>query len=449
LQNTTGRRTFVAIAHSAVTQSGVDLISLPATSPDARKDEFYRGLLDRAVRGLVAAIGEEDLDAVLLIGAPARGEATVVDTPGGLYSLSDIDLVGVSSASADLATVRRRAASWQSGVIGEIHTRASGVDVSIRPRADLRSLPALISTHEMLRSPAVVWGDPAVIESVPAVSIEAIPRAESLTLLHNRVAEELLLYRDVTSTGLHAAKALRVLYTTAKLALDAITAILYIERDVPDGYADRVAVFEDRVLSQDPELRARLADYADDLPAWADFKTGGDLDRLGERLGGRASGPNSPELALAEWRRYGRYADVCWREVLGRVMGTEAGALGLADTAALYVGLESVPRSVARTWKVSRPGAAPDGLFSKRRLFRGALFASPSQRAYLVAVVCYLALSGVADQRVADDLVRRYSPFRTRAAGPPIASEDGSRDLLESLSVFHEALLLGRAVGGH
>ena len=444
MQNNTGRRTFVEIAHSFVRQSGVGLVALPVTSPDGHKDGFYRDLLDRAVRGLVAAVGVDDLDAVLLIGAPARGEATVVETADGLYSLSDIDLVGVSSASADLPGVRRRAASWRNRAAEEIHARASGIDVSVRSRAELNSLPALISTYEMLRSPAVVWGDPSVAESFPDVSLESIPRVESLTLVHNRVVEELLHWREASSAELSAPAALGTLYATAKLALDGITAVLYIERDVPTAYAERVRVFEDRVLSRDPELRARLADYVDDLAAWADFKTDGDLGRLGARLGADAGGQDPADLARAEWRRYGRYAEVCWREVLGRVTGTEAGALGLADAAALYVGLESVPRSVARAWNASRPGASPDGLFSRRRLFKGALFASPRERAYLVSVVCYLALSGVVDERVADDLVRRYSPFRTTAKPLSVGSEKGRRDLLDRITLFHETLLLGR-----
>jgi hypothetical protein len=123
--------------------------------------------------------------------------------------------------------------------------------------------------------------------------------------------------------------------------------------------------------------------------------------------------------------------------------------LGLAETASLYAGLESVPRSVARTWKLSRPGAAPEGLFSTGRLLRGALFASPRERAYLTAVVTYLGLAGDADVPVVDDLVRRYSPFSTAAGHVSIGTDDGRGRLLESLAVFHEALLLGREAGRH
>jgi hypothetical protein len=136
---------------------------------------------------------------------------------------------------------------------------------------------------------------------------------------------------------------------------------------------------------------------------------------------------------------------VFWREILGRLTGTDVGDAGLTEVASLYAGLESVPRSVARTWNLLRPGAAPDGLFSPGRLIRGALFASPRQRAYLTAVVTYLGLAGAADLSTADHLVQRHSPFRAPPRHGSIATEEGRDLTLGSLAVFHRALLLGRA----
>lgn len=422
------------------------MVSLPTTAADPRKDEFYGALLERAVRGLVETLGEESLEAVLLIGAPARGEATVVDTPDGLYSLSDIDLMCVSSAPA--GALRPRVASLQSALNEELRPLSKGIDVSVRTRADIASLPPLIATYEMLRSPAVIWGDPGILKSLPTMSVDEIPPAEGLRLLHNRIVEVLLVHEHVSSPTPDRRAALTILYGMAKLALDAVTAVLYAERNVPPGYDERVEVFRDTVLAENAPLRGRLADYVDDLPAWARFKTRGDLDGLAERLGGRAA-PDLEGLAREAWRHYARYTEVLWREILGRLTGTEAGDIGLAEAVSLYAGLENVPRSVARTWRLSRPGAAPDGLFSKARLVRGALFASPRQRAYLTAVVAYIALAGAADAHVADDLVRRYSPFRTRAGHPSIATGVGRESFLDSLAVFHDALLLGRRPGGY
>jgi hypothetical protein len=421
------------------------VVSLPTTSADPRKDGFYGALLERTVRGLVDALGRGNLEAVLLIGAPARGEATVVETPDGLYSLSDIDLVCVSTASSDPSDLSRRLAAWRDGVVEELRACTKGVDVSVRTAADLRSLPALISTYEMLSAPSVLWGDPGVLESLPPLRIEGIPPADGLTLLHNRIVEAFLLDGHVRSETRDLLATLSILYGTAKLALDAVTAVLYLERSVPSRYAQRVEVFLDTVLAANAPLRGRLADYVDDLAPWARFKAEGNLDGLAERLGGSPADLGS--LAREAWRRYARYAEVFWREILGRLTGTDAGGTGLAETAALYAGLESVPRSVGRTWKLSRPGAAPDGLFSQRALVRGALFASPRQRAYLTAVVAYLGLAGAADAHTADELVRRYSPFRTPAGHPSIATDEGREHLLGSLALYHEALLLGRRPG--
>jgi predicted nucleotidyltransferase len=421
------------------------LLSLHPTAADPRKDEFYGALLERAVRGLVEALGKESLRAVLLIGAPARGEATIVDTPDGLYSLSDIDLVCVSSTSADVPDLLARLAAWRAGVSEELGPRVKGVDVSVRTAADLASLPALITTYEMLSAPTVLWGDPDVLGSLPPRSIEEIPLADALTLFHNRMVEAVLLERHVRSPEPALLTALTILYGTAKLALDAVTAVLYLERNVPPRYGERVDVFRNVVLAENPAFRGRLADYVDDIALWARFKADGELDALAEQLGG--SPQNLAALARETWRRYARYGEVFWREILERLTGADAGGAGLAETAALYAGLESMPKTIGRTWRLSRPGAAPDGLFSRGALLRGALFASPRQRAYLTAVVLYLGLAGAADSRTADELIRRYSPFRARTGHPSIATNEGREQLLDSLALYHEALLLGRRPG--
>jgi len=421
------------------------VISLPKTSSDPRKDEFYRSLLEHTVTDLLETVGEDDIEAVLLIGAPARGEVTVVDTPAGLYSLSDIDLVCVCSPSSDRATLRLKLLPWRVRLNDGLRHSSKGIDVSVMTRTDLEALPALIATYEMLRSPAVLWGDEGTLSSLPAIRVEDIPPAESLLLLHNRIIEELLLRRHAADGDLETA--LKVLYGTTKLALDAVAAFLYVERRVPPGYEERVELFRQGVLAEKSRLGARLAEYLPDLPAWARLKTTGDLDGLAAHFGVRANAPELVDLAWRQWRRYVGYADTFWRELLGRAARTDAADLGLAAAAALYGGLESLPRSVVRTWKLARPGAAPDGLFSTRRLLSGAAFASPRQRAYLTAVVTYLGFGEGADADVIDGLVDRHAPFRLGPDWPSLAPEERRELLLARLALFHETLLLGRTAG--
>lgn len=424
------------------------MISLPKTSPDPRKDEFYGSLLEHAVTDLVETLGGDSVEAVLLIGAPTRGETTVVDTPAGLYSLSDIDLVCVSSPSSDPIALRARLLPWRSRLNVELRPNSKGIDVSVMTRADLEALPALIATYEMLRSAALLWGDDGALSSLRGIRVEGIPLAESLVLLHNRIVEELLLHRLATGGDGGLKIALTVLYGTAKLALDAVTAILYAERTVPPGYEERVDLFRGGVLAGKPSLEERLAEYLPDLPVWARFKTAGDLNGLAAHFGVRPEAEDLIDLAWRQWRRYVGYADTFWRELLGRVTHTDAADISLAAAAALYARLESLPRSVVRTWKLARPGAAPDGLFSTSRLMSGASFASPRQRAYLTAVLIYLGFGEGTDADVVDKLVGRHAPFRLGPDWPSLVSKERRALLLGRLALFHETLLLGRAAGG-
>jgi hypothetical protein len=313
-------------------------------------------------------------------------------------------------------------------------------------RADLEALPALIATYEMLRSPVVLWGDGGVLSSLPAIRVEDVPADEGFVLLHNRIIEALLLRRHAADADL--ATALAVLYGTAKLALDAVTAILYAEGSAPCGYEERADLFRRRVLAEKPGLAARLGEYLPDLQTWARFKATGDLDGLAAHFDARNDLPDLADLAWRLWRRYVGYGETFWRELLGRAVRTDASDLSLPEAAALYGRLESLPRSVVRTWKAARPGGAPGGVFSTRRLLSGAAFASPRQRAYLTAVVTYLGFGEGADADVIDRLIDRHAPFQL---GPDWRSlePDAKRELLLTrLDLFHQTVLLGRGAGG-
>ncbi|MFH1502732.1 MAG: hypothetical protein ABIG03_06765 [Candidatus Eisenbacteria bacterium] len=410
--------------------------------------EFYASLVDRCVQGALEALGERNVEAVLLVGAPARGEATVVSVPGGQYSLSDVDLVCLSRPGADLTELRGRLATWVAAANAELSSACSGVDASVKTSGVDGQVYPLIATFEMLRSPTVVWGDEAVLGRLPDIDIADVPAWDSLVLFHNRTVEQMLVSRRLgTPDGTPAlVDGLSLLYASGKYLLDAVTALLFLEGDVPETYLARARTFSGELLSR-PEhagLRTSLEEFLPDIEAWARFKSAGDLSEL-DALPGPPLG-DARALARACLRRYASCSGTLWRAILGGVVGVDAGGLAVEEVVALYSKLESLPRKVGRAVRTLRSPAGRAGLFSARRVLGRATFASPRELAYATAVLSYLSLADGFDARKLGSLLDRCCPFSV----PPDFGRsplEAKRDVLvDRLSLFHASVLRGREI---
>ena len=282
-----------------------------------------------------------------------------------------------------LAVLERRGVHKESCLITEalpdtadLERVCSGVDVAVKTEAQLAEPAPLIANYEMVRSPVVVWGDERVVSSLGDVDIADIPNTESLKLVHNRMTEALLLRPTEAPPAGPCLRSLASLYGTAKLVLDLISAHLFIRNNVPTGYDDRVTLFVSDVLErrESASIRTGLEEFKDELHAWSAFKTTGDLAALMGFLGDAAdetepigltsdtadeAAPVNPtgatggadavdRLADRAWNRYIRYAEVFWRDILGDVTRTNAGAIPIDRIGSVYRRLESFPRSLGR-----------------------------------------------------------------------------------------------------
>ena len=416
------------------------------TSTVPEKDQFYAELVERCVVVVVDTLGRENIRAILMIGAPARSEVTVVETPDGLYSLSDIDLVCVCRGGTDTESLRWKLAPAISSLNAALSDVCTGVDVAMKSEVQLAEPPPLISTFEMIRSPIVVWGDTKIVSALGEIDIADVPNTESLTLLHNRITEELLL----RPTGVVAERpflsSLSSLYGTAKLVLDSITAHLFIRNNVPTGFADRVDFFLSDVLER-PEsarLKEELEGFLVELPAWAVFKTTGDLGALVAKLGGTTEPADIDRLARDMWIRYIGYTKVLWRDILGDVTRTADTDFSIDRVARLYRKLESVPRSAVRARRMLLSGQAPKGLFPVVGTYYRARLGSPRVLAYLTAVVTYLSFSNSVEWNRVSTLIRRYCPFALPRGFASMGVDEQRAVIVERLGLFHHSVLLGR-----
>jgi hypothetical protein len=298
----------------------------------------------------------------------------------------------------------------------------------------------------MIRSPVVVWGDARIVSSLGYVDITDIPNTESLTLIHNRMTEELLLRPSDVPGERPFLSSVSSLYGTAKLVLDSITAHLFIWNNVPTGFADRVDFFLSDVIRRPESARLKegLEGFLDDLPAWAVFKTTGDLGALASMFGSTTEPADVDRLARDMWNRYIGYAEVFWRDILGDVTRTDAAEIDVGQVGRLYRKLESFPRSAVRAHRMLRPGRAPEGLFPSLGTYYRARLGSPRILAYLTAMLTYLSYSDSVEWSRVVGLVRKSCPFRLPRGFASMGADEQRAVLIERLELFHHSVLLGR-----
>jgi len=413
------------------------------TPPDRERNAFFASLVERATDTVVTALGPDEIEALLLIGAPARGDATVAKTDDGWASLSDVDLVCLTSPTADERALSARLGPALAELNGKLAGISPGVDVGFKTHADLASPAPYISNYECLLSPLVVWGNERAIEGVAPPDIRSIPPAESLRLAHNRIVETLLARRDLEAAASERSTALRVLYRIAKLALDGATALLYLARKVPPTYAARVEAFEREMGGRRTE--PALESFRPDLAAWAAFKSTADPEAL--RALPELSDAAPETAARRVWLRYAGYAESIWRLTLGATVDADLRGSEMSLVAAQYRRLESPAKRAGRAFRIVRGGAAPSGLFSPWRVLAGAPLASPMNLAYLTGVIIYAGHRDGAPREWIDREIRTRCPFRLPPGFGELPEERRLDVIVDRLALFHETMLLGRKAG--
>lgn len=415
------------------------------TSRVPEKHDFYVSLVERSVDAVVETAGDGALDALIMTGAPARGEATVIETPNGPFSMSDVDLVAVVPDGAATGPLADAVGEALVGLNAALSPFCPGADISFRTRSDLGSIEPSISAYELCKTPAVIWGDERVADLLPEMDAGSVPAEESLKLVHNRIVETLIARPLLSQENGSFTASASALYKVSKLALDSVTAALFLAGRPETTYANRVRTFREDVLSQTAheKLRASLSEFTGEMDTWATFKATGDLGTMIPAPVNAGRTEDLAELARRQWSRYVSYGVTFWRFTLGSVVGEDLIGRGLRDVVERYGSLESTLRSIVRT----RRTVGPPGLFAKRMPLTRSMFASPKLLAYITSMLAYARFAASDDEREwIDDSILHYCPFELPRGYEKASEKERTRILTERIALFHEAILLGRKV---
>ena len=379
--------------------------------PDA--DARLRELVLECCTVFLDRFGEDRMQSLILMGTPARGEATAGIWPdGSLHLLSDVEIFAVAGDADVTQNDRQRAKSANAAASQRAGERGTPCEIEFQliPRADLARLSARIFTLELKSNGKVIWGDPGVLADVRDVDRTVLPRGDALDLTSNRMVEHLDMRRRLATadaTGLE-----EVMYWNGKLFLDLAASLLVFAGAYEPTYAGRCRRFGEVYPRLGP-LPERLPDLPERVRQWTTFKT----DPTPERLWGfDPAGKSADELrdaAATLWRDGSAYLREVW-------LWESADFLSIKPTRELDRLADAYLRADGgrtRGWAkllLRPPGGARPPLGRALRLW---LRGSPRRLIYLCAAYAYFAVCGDTTENDAVAFIRRRLPLPPDAAG--------------------------------
>lgn len=361
-----------------------------------------------------------ELQALVLAGSHASGEAVWAQHDGRRVSLSDLDLYALLPTETACAYARARAREGRDRpATGS--ALVAPLEVAWLTAAGLARMPARPGTLELARTARVIAGDARTFVAAPHWTAAAVSAEERLLLLENR-AFELLWAWLAPADGLGA---LRARHAVLKSALEIAGARLLARGEWPAGAAARVAA-------------ARALPEPSGLPAWLATAWAGLPPVWDEALAWRtdASRVVITEPITAAWHASVRgWVSVWWQESNAAHEPTEPFARALQSAQR-----GSWARRVRRSLDYrANDGHTPPLVDRLRRAAQG----TPALRIHGSAVVLLLAASlAPSAPRLSGEAMRALSALGiTRAT----VFADAAHDVVQA---WDRALHDGQRTGG-
>lgn len=224
---------------------------------EARHEAPIRRLIDGCVDFVRRRLSPDRLVGVVLTGSFARGEGSVLSVGRGLKVLGDIEFFVVLARAVDYRRLRPEMARWGPMAAAALGEEGVHADLEFGPvhMGYLERARPSIFVYDLRHHGKVLWGPPDLLERMPPLTTDAIPREDALRLLLNRTIEQLDAYDRVATLAADAL--LDVAYQRLKIVLDLAGSALAFSGVHSASYAARPANLA-RLVRETPSLARRL-----------------------------------------------------------------------------------------------------------------------------------------------------------------------------------------------
>jgi hypothetical protein len=398
------------------------------TCADPAGDEAIRSIIQDSVDGILQGFGRASLVSIILSGAMTQGEGTVLEKEDGhLRVLSDIDLYLVVSPEADIAGLKVLASKMARDLRERLpeDRMASCFDLAAVTVDDIIGVQPCIGTVDLRNRGRVIWGSD-VLKGLPPLDPGQIPPRNAITLILNRVSEELMYRRAGSGPAVDMG-----LYHTTKTGADLALAILVLLREYRPTYRQRAALL--REMWSDARLnslRERVPDLPDKVARWTDQKLSPDFGGLARDVGGA-----SPEGAAERlWLSLVPTVEAVWMWAMEMWCGRRGeDAATLAEEFGRMEGPRAKLRGWKQAWKRGDVGWDPGSLW---RASLGVRRGSPVSLLYTAVLLVYLSAPGRNGLAEANRTTEAYLE-RARRLMPVAPPQRGDWDAIREVLVDH------------
>lgn len=371
------------------------------------RDVWLRRKVEHSVNFLLDAVAPGTLEAVILTGSTARGEASVLPTCEGFQLLGDLEFLVIARAPFDWRQLRQQMTALGHRATQDIGAAGREAVIEYGPAGRVylqRNIRPSIFAYDLRTHGKVVWGQPEMLADITPFEVGEIPPEDALNLLMNRLTELLLLLDVGNPVAEHSGidAPFSNPYGAVKLPLELAGSALAFTGGHVSHYRECGAQFA-QLLQTEPTLATALSDI-EVLKRQIDAAMACKLEPSRQRLADLQQSLSLPQCA--GWGRE------LWQWQIQRLLG--GAPKTFHDALDAYVRRESLGARCKGWIKFFRHPLRPQGVLSWPRLARLAPCASPQTLTYAAAL---LLLAGLTNAGGSDweQQVRALSPVRLDA----------------------------------